>query len=190
MKTERVLVILFLIGILFKFFHWTGFGLILTIACFSTAIIYCPFSFYFFSDKSLSNQNLPLSIISGFFLSIVPLGILFKIQYWNGAQIQLGFGLIITPIFLIIALIMKNRAPEAQAIYYRNLTLRFTVLTSLTYLFYFTSTATLLKIQYHDDPKLGQLKILYYENPTEIKYQEEINKYIERRDSLEKNQTK
>ena len=77
MRTETGLTALFLIGIFFKLMHWEGAGVMLTLSLGGLAMVYFPAAFFFFSDKSIKNQNLPLSIIAGFLLSIVPVGILF-----------------------------------------------------------------------------------------------------------------
>jgi len=142
------------------------------------ATLYFPGAFYFFCDKVIKRQNLALSIISGFFLSLIPIGILFKIQYWPGGQLYLLIGTITAPVIMAIVLFLKSKAAEDLSIYYKNMFSRTIVLSVLTVLFYLTPTSTLLKIQYRSDPELARLKILYYENPGNEEYRKQHDEYL------------
>jgi hypothetical protein len=66
MKTEKALSIIFLIGIVLKFFHISGGGVLSIISLLPISICYLLFGFYFFCDKEIKRQNVILSIISGF----------------------------------------------------------------------------------------------------------------------------
>ena len=136
MKTEKIFTVIFLGGLVFRAFHWPGGGIISTISLMSIAIIYFPAGFYFFCDKNINRQNLALSIVSGFFLSIIPIGILFKMMHWPGAQIYLLTGMVSAPIFLIVTYILKNKATEDLTIYFNNMLLRTSVLTILSIVFF------------------------------------------------------
>lgn len=187
MRTEKVLALLFLIGLLFKLLHWTGSGFILVITLYAVVILYFPAAFYFFCDKDIERQNLPLSIFSGLFLSLIPLGILFKIMYWQGGQIFLEIGSVTAPIFFAITYFLKSKATDDLKIYYKNLYLRTSILTALTLVFCFTPTRTLLKVQYWDDPELAKLKISYFANPDNMEHKKQLDEYILKRDSLKLN---
>ena len=184
MRTEKGLTIAFLIGLIFKYLHWPGGGLILVISLSTMAILYCPGAFYFFSDKTIKKQNLALSIISGFFLAIIPIGVLFKLQYWPGAQVNLLVGAVTAPIILGVTLFLKSKAADDLKTYYKNMTIRAVTLTTLTVLLYLTPTASLLKIQYWDDPELARLKTLHYTDPENEEYRRQHDEYMMKRDSL------
>jgi len=132
MKTEKVLTIIFLIGLIFRAFHWQEGEIILKISLMSIFIIYLLAGFYFFCDKTIKQQNLTLSIVSGCFLATVPSGILFSMMHWQGGAFLLLIGVTASPIFLIITLILKNKASENLKLYYKNMLLRTSVLTIIS----------------------------------------------------------
>ncbi|MBL0072424.1 MAG: hypothetical protein IPP34_11710 [Bacteroidetes bacterium] len=178
MKTEKVLIVLAIIGICFKFLHWEGGGLILILSLMALSVIYFPGGFYFFSDKSVKRQNIPLSIISGFFLAIAPVGVLFKFQYWEGKTVMLLVSVISSIIIFSIALILKSKATDELKVYYKNMLLRTAIITVVTIMVSLVPSETLIKIQYSDDPELARLKTLHYLNPDNEEYRKAHDEYI------------
>lgn len=120
MRTEIGLFIAFLIGLVFRFLHWPGSGVIIVISLSSISLVYFPGAFYFFSDKVLKRQNLILSIISGLFLATIPMGMLFKLQYWPGANRYLLAGAVSAPIILGVTLFLKAKAGDKLKYYYKR----------------------------------------------------------------------
>jgi hypothetical protein len=136
MRTEKALTTIFIIGLVFKLFNWPFADWILAISLFAIIIIYFPGSFYFFSDKIIKRQNIALSIVSGLFLSLIPLGIIFKIMYLPGGEFFLLIGTVIAPIFFAITYFLKSKTNEDLKNYYKNMLFRTGVLTVLAVLFY------------------------------------------------------
>lgn len=130
MKTEKVFAGIFILAILFKLMHWPGGDVILVLSLSTIAFLYFPFSIYFFSDKSSKNQNLMLSIIAGFFLSIIPIGLMFKLQYWPGGEFQLLIGTLAALILLVIIFVLKGHKVHLH-MYYKNMWIRTIVLGAL-----------------------------------------------------------
>lgn len=186
MKTEKSFTVVFLIGLIFKFLHFPGGAVLLIISLTIIAMLYFPMAFYFFSDRELKRQNLALSIVSGFFLSLVPIGIMFKLQYWPGAQLNLLIGTFSALIILAITYFLKSKSSDDLKTYYKNLFLRTTVLLTLGIILCLTPTSTLLKIQYHDDSELARLKIQSYTNPDNQEFREQLDDYLQKKDSFEK----
>jgi hypothetical protein len=184
MRTEIGLSITIFLGLLIKYLHWPGGGVVIVFAFSLLAMLYFPGGFYFFSDKKIKNSNLALSIISGMFLSITLVGILFKIQYWPGANVNLKVGCITAPILLAVIIFMKSKAAENLNTYYKNMMTRTGVLSILGLLFFFTSTETLVHIQYGEDPEVARLKTLIYTTENREQYKQELDEYITIRDSL------
>jgi glucose uptake protein GlcU len=151
------------------------------------AILYFPLAFYFFCDKEIKRQNLALSIISGFFLSIIPIGLAFKLQYWPGAQTYLLIGVLTSPIILGTVYVFRERAPADLNIYYGNMLKRTLLLFILTTVLYFTPNDTLIKIQHWDDPEFARLKIQYFANPGNAEYERQYNDYIIKLDAKDNN---
>ena len=184
MRTEKTLTIVFFVGLLFKVLYWSGAEQLLAISLFTIAVLYFPAAFYFFCDKTIKRQNLVLSIVSGLFLALVPLGVLFKVMYWSGGQTYLSISLVTAPIILAIIYFLKSKTSDDLKTYYQNMFLRTSILTCLTIIFYLTSTSTLLKIQYWNDPELARLKTLHYTDPTNQEYKKQHDDYLSRRDTL------
>lgn len=136
MKTEKTLSIIFLIGIGLKFFHLSGGSILSIISLLPLAICYLFFGFYFFCDKTIQRQNLILSISSGIFFSLVPLGIVFKVQWWNGGFMFLPIAIITTPIIFFVSYYLKNKETGELAKYYNDMVNRSLILTILTVIFY------------------------------------------------------
>ncbi|MBL0683590.1 hypothetical protein [Aquimarina mytili] len=136
MKTEIAFTILFIIGLIFNFFDWPASGIILIISLIPLATIYFFAAFYFFCDKTIKKSNIALSIISGFLLSIVPVGILFKLQNWPGAEVNLLSGIITGVILLPIIWLLKVKASNDLLNYYKSMIIRTTVLTFTAIFFY------------------------------------------------------
>ena len=116
-KFERFLGLIVIMALIFKFFHLTGGGVLLTFSLTSLVCIYHLFGFAFFNQIDLSRifdkksyQGISAfrvltAIGAGIGLSYTCLGILFKFQHWPGANIVLLAGLIFTSAILLIALI-------------------------------------------------------------------------------------
>ncbi|MDF2435669.1 MAG: hypothetical protein K0Q95_45 [Bacteroidota bacterium] len=178
MKTEKTLALLFFIGVLFKVMHWPGAGPLIVVSLSTLAILYFPLAFYFFCDKTIKHQNLPLSVVSGFFLSIIPIGLAFKLQHWPGAQIYLLIGIITSPIILTTVYVLRERAPINLSVYYNNMLKRTAVSFIFATILYFTPNDRLIIIQHWDDPEFARLKILYFSDPGNAEYERQYNDYI------------
>jgi hypothetical protein len=123
MKTEKTLVAIFLVGIIFKLVHWPGGGPLVVVSLSTLALLYFPLALYFFCDKKIKQQNQTLSIITGSILAIIPIGVMYKIQCWPGAQIYLLLGLFFTPIVLAIIYYLRKKAVPELLVYYKNMSL-------------------------------------------------------------------
>lgn len=148
MKTEKVLALLFLIGIAFKLFHWDGGSIITVITVLTLSALYLVGGFYFFCDGNLRRQNLAFSIIAGMSLCVVPLGILFPIQYWEGAQPMIVSATMVSVLFLIITIILRAFASDELKTYYNNMLWRTGILAGLSLLLLLTPVATFFEPRY------------------------------------------
>ena len=82
----------FILGILFKIQHWAGAGVILIVSLTILACVFVPIVFI----QRINEDNRTLSVVTNSFalasISSLFLGILFKVQHWQGAGIMLTFG--------------------------------------------------------------------------------------------------
>ena len=185
MKTEKTFIFIFLFALVLKFFNVPGASVLLIVTTPVLYLLYFPFGFYFFCDKILTQQNLVLSIMGGMFLSIAPMAILFKLLFWPGAGIQLMAAVIFLPVLLII-IILLSRGPRLDLkIYFKNYITRTVFWLIMSLVFYFTSNATLIKIQHRNDPELARLKIQSYANPDNEAYSDSLDEYLRIADSIE-----
>jgi hypothetical protein len=184
MKTEIGLTLSFIVGLVFKFMHIPGFSILLIISLMGLGILYFPSAIYFFSDKTIKKQNIALSVVSGFFLSIIPIGILFKIFYWPGGQLYMIVGSIAAPILLVVTYYLKTKASEDLRNYYKNMITRIMVLTFFAILFCVVSTTTLVNIQYRDNPEEARVKSQYFSNPKNGENRLQYEKYMMKQDSI------
>ena len=175
MRTEKALAIVILIGFIFQILHWKGANMILMLALVVLWLMYLGFAFYFFSDKTVKNQKLPLSIIAGFLLSTLPIGILFRLLHWKGADFMLNTGIFCGCLVLAYVFITKNKN---LGVYYNNLLIRAGILTSISLLLYFTPLSALIKVQNLQDPEMARLKIQAYQHPDNIAYRDSLDNYI------------
>jgi hypothetical protein len=180
MKTEKALGVLFLISLLFRLMHWNGGDFLLLITLSALSLVYFPLSFYFFSGKNLKDQNVPLSIAAGLFLSITTTGVLFKQMHWKGSQPLLLIGTVAALVLLVVSLFMKSKE-SASSNYYKQLLVRSGVLGGLALVLYFTPMSTLLHIQHWDDAQLAKLKYRSFSNPSNAEYRNELIEYQAKR---------
>lgn len=184
MRTEKTLTGIFLAGVALKMFNIPGYSILLILSLLIISLLYFPFAFYFFSDKSLKTQNIFLSIFGGMILAIIPIGVLFKLMFWPGADISLIGGITLTAIFLILTYFMYKKSSTDLNTYYKNYLTRILFWLVISIIFYSISKKQLLQIQHSNDPKLLELKINAYENPDNMEYQYELENYCRQQDSL------
>jgi hypothetical protein len=132
-KAEITLLVLTLIGIVCNLLLVPG-GVVFTlISLFLYSSIYFYFGFAFFNGISLRKLFKPQSyqgisalrivgaIATGFSLSMVLIGILFKLLSWPGAFINMAFGLACTLVVIIISLIKYY---NQKSVYYQRILIR------------------------------------------------------------------
>ena len=184
MKTEKVLTSIFILALLAYFFNIPGHSLLLIVSLGILSFLYFPLAFYFYSDKTFKQRNVVLSVLGGMVLSIIPMGILFKLLTWPGYHVQLGTALVLTPILLVNVLFLSRKANEDTKTYYKNYMTRIIFWFTMCVAFHFISTVTLIKIKYRDDPELVRLKLQSFENPDNTEYYNAIDNYNRQKDSI------
>ena len=184
MKTEKILTSIFILALLAHFFNIPGHSMLLILTVVVLTTLYFPLAFYFYSDKTLRQQNIALSVLGGIVLAIIPIGILFKLLTWPGYQVQLGTAIILTPILLVVTLLLYKKSNAELKSYYKNFLTRITFWLLMCIVFYFISVVTLIKIEYRNEPELMTLKIQSFENPENADYYDAIDNYYRQQDSI------
>lgn len=185
MKFEKTLLFSFLVGLVLRLLHWPGGSLIIILSLGLMAIFYFPFAFLFFKDYETKKQNLLFSILSGLAFSFVPIGVMFKFQFWRGANDYLSLGAFFSLIIFLFCLVMSKKVSQELRRYYNCILRRSITLILISLILLIVPSATLIKINYWNDPHLAKLKQQHYLNPGDIKFKEEHDTYIMKQDSIE-----
>lgn len=183
MKTEKTLAVIFVFALAVKFFDVTGSSLLLVISLTLLSMLYFPMAFYFFCDKNIKMQNLPLSIFGGMMLAMIPIGVMFKLMIWPGSFIQLFMGLFLSAVLLAAILVLKQKADKELKVYFKNFLQRTVFWLAFGLVLFFTPTSSIIKLQYRHEPELVRLKLLIHEHPGNPEYQYELQRYYIQRDS-------
>lgn len=178
MKTESAFLISGLTFLIFRFWPWPGGAEMEMIVLSLLASLYLFGAYYFFSDRSTSNQNIPLSIAGGIALSTVVTGFLFKILYLSGSKEMLIIGLPATFIVLGLTFYLRNSRANKESTqdltrYYSNMIFRLTLWLFLGTAAFFIPEESLIKFTYRRDPDLATLQLLRHNATTG----EEADKY-------------
>ncbi len=105
MKLEKILSVSFVVGLVLRLLHWPGGSLLIILSLGLIAMSYFPFAVIFFRTPITKKQNVLFSVLSGFSFSFVPVGVMFKFQYWLGANNYLSLGAFFSIIVLAPALV-------------------------------------------------------------------------------------
>ncbi len=182
MRTEKTVAAIALAAFILKLMDIPGNGILLTVSLLVLAVMYFPFGYYFFPDKNVKNQNAIISIVASIYLAFISIGILFKLQFWEGEEFYLMLGSIAAPALCVITYYKKNKAKDELKTYYKNMFKRTFVLSILSITFYLIPAVEILKIQHSNDPELLRLKIQSQSDPENQEYRFEVENYIARRD--------
>lgn len=103
-KAEISLILIILVLLTLALLNVPGMGLLMALFCPLLSILYFWFGFALFNDIPLKHifkrksytdipaRNIILSVLMGIFISLIPIGILFKIQFWPGTSVFLKVG--------------------------------------------------------------------------------------------------
>ena len=190
-RFEKIFGVAFVVALIFQFYLIPGRGLLITLVLTILACFYYFFGFAFFNNIKLKNifssksyegisaLRIIGSIATGWILSIVCIGILFKIMHWTGRITLLLAGSIM--IFLLTSSVLY-RFFQTKSNFYKTIFLRITIIGGLGILLFFTSDLTLTKIKYRNYPDYVKAYERYLDNPQSIdakrQYDIEFNRVV------------
>jgi hypothetical protein len=177
MKTEKALLIVFIISLIFKLMHWPGGGPLMVLSLTFLALCYFPFGFYFFSDKTFKNQKIGVSILFGWLLSVAIIGIEFKLMFWPGSKVMLLVGCMSAAILLLAGFSLFKKSNEDLKNYYKNLLTRTVVIFVFATICLILPNSVLINHYYSNEPELRELYLKQQENPEDENIQMEIQAY-------------
>jgi hypothetical protein len=175
-KLEKILGIIALLGLIFKFAIFHGGSLLLALSLSSLAFLYFYLGFAFFNQigfkgifksesyKGLSKFRIIGAIGVGVALSMICIGILFKLQNWYFATLYLYGGLILA---LIIIIVTAFRFKKSKGDFYYRIFKRVAILGILGLLLLLISDLAIVKIQFRNHPSYINAYELYLQNPND-----------------------
>jgi hypothetical protein len=119
-KLEKTLVIVTLVALILKYLAVPGMSLFVVIGLLGLAVLYFYFGFALFNSIGfkgifkkdsyieISKYKIFAAIIVGVALSMICIGLLFKVQHWFGFTMYLYAGLALSFVMLIIAVFKYN----------------------------------------------------------------------------------
>lgn len=182
-KTEIVLVILFLLGILLSLVPVPGGLLLIVFSGGLLSILYFIFSLWILNNirardlfkKAAYAEITPakaiLSIFTGLNISTVIVGIQFRFMLWKNSHIMLMLGLLNIAIVLTILILM---ALFNKKISYRPYFLKVGLLGLMNLLLFTTSDLDIVEIRYREHPAYVELYKQYATDPSNMTVREEM----------------
>ncbi len=161
-KAEIILAILAILALIFNLNFVPGASALTVLSLSSLAVLYMYFSFALFNDVRLRNifKKGTFTEINkmrtfgaagaGIALAITIIGIMFKIQLWPGAELQLRMGLLALAFVTAIGLFkyLKEKSP-----FYLRVFKRAAVVGGLGLTLMFSSETAWLEIRYRNHPE-------------------------------------
>ena len=185
-KIEVVLVSIAILAIIIKIFFGLTFSFFILFFSFLLLIsFYNIFSFALINDikfssifdknsyKDINEKRIIGAIAFGLTLSIILVGVFFKLQIWSRANIILIVGIIQLLFILIFSVIryFKNKAS-----YYNKIIRRIIIIGGIGIILFSTPTNTLIDIYYRNYPEYAEIFKQSIEEPDNIELQEQMEK--------------
>jgi len=183
-KLEKILGVIALIGLILKLTLVTGGGTLLSLSLLTLACLYYPLGFALFNQigfkkifkkdsyKGLSALRIIGAIVAGMAISPICVGILFKIQNWTGADINLMAGLISTLIVMVVALFKYFKA---KGEFYIGILKRIAIIGSLGLIFVCLSNLTIAKVRFRNHPDYIKAYEMYLDNPQDEQLRQKLH---------------
>lgn len=181
--TEKVLIILAIMGETMHMFHLPAAGIITVLSLAMLSMFYFGLSWLLFRERETKANNIPLSIVAGVACSIAMIGILFKVMYWPGSKTMLFIGFAFIAILIIPYFMFMNKSRDKEDgiyKYYLNTLIRLMITASITSVLLLTPSTAILRIQYRDNPEYVRLMEQCWSDPSNEQYQKEMNNYFEK----------
>lgn len=109
------------LGITFKFMHWPGAGVMIVLGLTFFALVFMPMLLRKKLKGEASERKTTMNTLGASGLTLFALGILFKIQYWPGADVMLGLSVFLLFFgYFLMYMLDKSIELEAKTNYLRK----------------------------------------------------------------------
>ena len=182
-KLEKILALLIFISLILKFNLIAGGSMLLVCSLTVLSLIYYPLGFAFFngirlreifkksSYTGISTWRILGAIGAGMAFSALCMGILFKLQFWTGANMNLLAGLVTIPIILVIVLIKYSKSKSE---YYIRIIKRIAIIGGIGLILLLTPGRSIRKFEYRNHPDYINAYENYMENPGDKELEEKM----------------
>ena len=131
------------------------------------------------SYASFSNNRIVLSILTGLALSFTLVGIIFKLLFWPGAEVNLIIGL---TGLLIASVTGTTKLFMTRDSFYGNILKRTVTYGLVAVISYLLPEYTLLEYRFRDYPDYVEAYKIAVENPGDMELRDEVDKEREKMD--------
>ena len=188
-KTEIILVIIFIIGLLFMAFSLPGQNMLMVLALGFLAMVYTFFGFALLNNikfrnilkkdsyQSTSTARILGSVAIGISLAVAIDGILFRIMFWPGASVMLSNGIIFLAIITIIGIIKFSKNKSA---FYIGVFKRTIIIGIIATILFLIPTKALVNFRYRNNPAYAKIFLDALQHPENIEYQKKLQEEREK----------
>jgi glucan phosphoethanolaminetransferase (alkaline phosphatase superfamily) len=131
------------------------------------------------SFANVSTSRIIGAVGFGLALSIISIGILFKLLIWNGANEMLIIGASVLFCILVIAGVTFLMKKKPVDVFYKGIFMRGIAALILACVLFFVPGRALIQLYYRNDPEVGELMIRAQENPNDEESQKALDKAME-----------
>jgi len=165
--TERVAIVLFVIGFTLKSSQIQGGDIILVTSLASLCLLYFPLGFYSLKKPNLPHRFIIPSLLYGLALATMIVGLFFKLMILPGGE---AWQVICAPLWLIfLGIILYKYLKTVDAkMYYKNILIKSTCLVLLNLILYIAPTKTMIELFYGKGTPASEQMKDYYHNQKKL----------------------
>jgi magnesium-transporting ATPase (P-type) len=181
---EKIVLTVIILVIALKYFSIPGAAALLIVLLMTLSLFYMGLSVVLFnnvtlddlnkgiSKKGISRNRILGSVFTGFALSVIVIGVLFKIMLWQGSGANLLAGMLAIFIPLAVSIIKYSSLKDS---FYLNVIKRTSVAIIVAVSFYLMPVEYLWNVYYKDAPEYIEALKKAKENPGDYELKEDVN---------------
>lgn len=192
---ELILLGTAIIAFIMKLLHIAGSNILIVVSLMSLAMIYFIGGYFIFNDVKLSfkksehplsTKRVTFSIAFGWALSTLIVGMLFRLMIWQGSDVQISSGLVLTMLpMLFLLLYIQFKKLDVGSV--KQILLRGSLGIIIGLVLFNINEKSVVNLYYHDMPEYRDAMIRLIENPNDPEAQKEWRD-LNKKDYVEPNQ--
>ena len=125
------------------------------------------------SYLGIGSNKILEAIVTGWVMSFIILGILFKIMSWTGATFVLASGIIGSIIILIIGFLKYQKS---KSLFYQRIFKRVIIISAIASALFIIPTEVMMRIKHRDNPAYAEALIKAEKEPDNMEAQKELER--------------